>query len=522
MRNALNAKTVLWAAAFAALLLAPPAFSASFFGKPLPSPVPGPELSETNSSCAGQNGTICNENQSCLNESRFNASDTKLCCATGCVALPEPTTPTISATAEEPTPSPTPTPTPSPTAAAGEDETHYKMEYEMMMCLEDECGGGGGVPPKQVQYYYAGAGGLVAKGEPKNDGTLSFSFVHPDYLSSVRAVTDSAGSLSGYADFMPFGGNLRATINTRLRFTGKELDGGSGLYCMGARFYAPGIGRFLSVDPLFDGSATPYSYADNNPLRYNDPTGMAGEDSVYALPAVEVTARGPSFLQRLWRSIFGDQAFMASVRDSVAAGSYAGRPVVTQGDFSVVGDVQVAVPRDLFGAGLVYSPPRQASAVVDFSHDAALDSVYSSLTGGLGASPGYGGQLALIQRVNDAFHGIPYSRQNEVRAAREFGPVPALVGRDILFGGYRGGVCRSLALAEAGVLQRMSAEGFLRGWQFTYNTGSLPGASSGHAWVEGYPSGYGLTRAGMFVLDPTSGYFGDPAYYPYRVTSDVN
>jgi hypothetical protein len=47
---------------------------------------------------------------------------------------------------------------------------------------------------------------------------------------------------------------------------------------MRARWYDPGSGRFLSVDPLIrlsgdSGSSNPYSYAGNNPLNGVDPTG---------------------------------------------------------------------------------------------------------------------------------------------------------------------------------------------------------------------------------------------------------
>ncbi len=52
-----------------------------------------------------------------------------------------------------------------------------------------------------------------------------------------------------------------------------------------ARYYGGSLGRFLSVDPLTD-SARPgspqtwnrYSYAFNNPIRFNDPNGEDGND----------------------------------------------------------------------------------------------------------------------------------------------------------------------------------------------------------------------------------------------------
>ena len=48
---------------------------------------------------------------------------------------------------------------------------------------------------------------------------------------------------------------------------------------MGARYYDPVIGRFLSVDPQLD-AGTPaqfnaYVYSGNNPVTYSDPSGLS-------------------------------------------------------------------------------------------------------------------------------------------------------------------------------------------------------------------------------------------------------
>jgi hypothetical protein len=48
---------------------------------------------------------------------------------------------------------------------------------------------------------------------------------------------------------------------------------------MGARTYNPALGRFMSVDPLFEAfpGQSAYSYAFNSPLSWSDPSGMAPE-----------------------------------------------------------------------------------------------------------------------------------------------------------------------------------------------------------------------------------------------------
>ncbi len=61
-------------------------------------------------------------------------------------------------------------------------------------------------------------------------------------------------------------------------FTGQREMAGLGIYQFGARFYSPKMGRFLSADsivpqPFNPQSLNRYTYALNNPIRYNDPTG---------------------------------------------------------------------------------------------------------------------------------------------------------------------------------------------------------------------------------------------------------
>lgn len=52
------------------------------------------------------------------------------------------------------------------------------------------------------------------------------------------------------------------------------------MYDYGARFYMADLGRWGTYDPLSElqFAYSPYSYVYGNPIRFNDPTGMVGED----------------------------------------------------------------------------------------------------------------------------------------------------------------------------------------------------------------------------------------------------
>ncbi|MFC2143260.1 RHS repeat-associated core domain-containing protein [Candidatus Aenigmatarchaeota archaeon] len=112
--------------------------------------------------------------------------------------------------------------------------------------------------------------GLVAK---SNDEGITY--YHQDHLSSNRFSTNTEGELTSKSVQYPYGSDFSDAgtkeADTSYKFTGQEQD--SDLYYYGARYYEPTTARFISADPVFNPSVSPYAYAANNPLRYTDPTG---------------------------------------------------------------------------------------------------------------------------------------------------------------------------------------------------------------------------------------------------------
>jgi RHS repeat-associated protein len=60
-------------------------------------------------------------------------------------------------------------------------------------------------------------------------------------------------------------------------FSGQYTDSDSGLVYMRARYYDPTTGQFMSVDPAVKVTQAPYTYALDNPLTFNDPSGLASQ-----------------------------------------------------------------------------------------------------------------------------------------------------------------------------------------------------------------------------------------------------
>lgn len=59
----------------------------------------------------------------------------------------------------------------------------------------------------------------------------------------------------------------------RLTYTVQMIDGATGQYYLRARFYHPGLGRFLQEDVYRGDGLNLYAYCANNPVMYYEPSG---------------------------------------------------------------------------------------------------------------------------------------------------------------------------------------------------------------------------------------------------------
>ena len=111
----------------------------------------------------------------------------------------------------------------------------------------------------------------------KLDNNKDIVYFTKDHISSNRITTNQQGVIEYQANYQPYGNIFTQEGNEKFKFSGKELDS-SNLYYFGARYYNPTIGRFTQVDPIYKAEESPYMYANNNPIKYTDPTGKQIED----------------------------------------------------------------------------------------------------------------------------------------------------------------------------------------------------------------------------------------------------
>jgi RHS repeat-associated protein len=129
----------------------------------------------------------------------------------------------------------------------------------------------------QAKYMRGSVIDEVVNGYQNNSGAMTNYTYHHDALESVLGQSGNTGSVVAAQGYTSFGSTVNATgsSNNTLKFTGREQDSETGLYYYRARYYDPLTGRFISEDPIGSGINF-YTYAGNNPINTNDPTGNCG------------------------------------------------------------------------------------------------------------------------------------------------------------------------------------------------------------------------------------------------------
>ena len=117
----------------------------------------------------------------------------------------------------------------------------------------------------------------------KSDGSAYFPLIDAQY--SVVGITDNSGNLVEQVRYEAYGAfrilNASGTeiagssVGNEILYTGQRYDKESGLYYYRERYYDPGLGRFISSDPIgVLGGVNSYGYVGGDPYDMTDPYGL--------------------------------------------------------------------------------------------------------------------------------------------------------------------------------------------------------------------------------------------------------
>ena len=131
----------------------------------------------------------------------------------------------------------------------------------------------------EISYLYDGFGRFeqvtkadgsithVINGEEKESGELPQEDVQPQVLN--------------HYEYDAFGNTVSCEeqVHNRFRYTGEQYDPLTGQYYLRARYYNPVIARFTQEDTYYGDGLNLYTYCQNNPVLYHDPTGHGTKEN---------------------------------------------------------------------------------------------------------------------------------------------------------------------------------------------------------------------------------------------------
>ncbi|MFJ6566348.1 RHS repeat-associated core domain-containing protein [Streptomyces sp. NPDC091292] len=132
-----------------------------------------------------------------------------------------------------------------------------------------------------TRYYVANGQTVAVRTATVGTTGTKLAFLAADHHGTSSLVLDATTYAITKRYTTPFGaprGTKPTTWPDDKSFLGKPVDATTGLTHVGAREYDPGIGQFISVDPILTldqhQSLNGYSYANNTPVTSSDPTGL--------------------------------------------------------------------------------------------------------------------------------------------------------------------------------------------------------------------------------------------------------
>ena len=148
--------------------------------------------------------------------------------------------------------------------------------------------------------YTQGRGGYGPLVAQRRSGVSSF--YHADALGSTMALTDASQVATDAYRYLSFGQTNASTGSTTNPFgfvgrLGYYTEAALGLQYLRARWYQPGAGRFVSIDPTR--RASTYGYVGGRPTWTTDPSGLMSDEEFDRLQA-ELSQEAQDYLR--WRN----------------------------------------------------------------------------------------------------------------------------------------------------------------------------------------------------------------------------
>jgi RHS repeat-associated protein len=115
----------------------------------------------------------------------------------------------------------------------------------------------------------------------RDSSTGHLTYLLGDQLGSTTVSVSAAGGTPVVQRYLPYGAPRSTTGGSEVTdrgWIGQTRDTSTGLQYLNARYYDPGVARFLATDPLADlarpATLDAYGYAGDSPITNSDPTGL--------------------------------------------------------------------------------------------------------------------------------------------------------------------------------------------------------------------------------------------------------
>ncbi len=131
----------------------------------------------------------------------------------------------------------------------------------------------------EISYLYDGFGRFEQV--TKADGSITHVINGEEKESGELPQEDVQSRVLNYYEYDAFGNTIRCEeqVHKRFRYTGEQYDILTGQYYLRARYYNPVIARFTQEDTYYGDGLNLYTYCQNNPVLYHDPTGHGTKEN---------------------------------------------------------------------------------------------------------------------------------------------------------------------------------------------------------------------------------------------------